>query len=633
MEATLATRFNDRRTAATAETNADYPVSVGTGSEALSRPASLNSAEQNTPVNNRPTLTGWGPSVTFAENLVNATPQLLDADVVFNDIEGNFSGGRLTLSGLLAEDRASVRNEGTGAGQIGLSGVAVTFGGVIIGALSGGSGATLTITFNAAATSVSIDALIQNLTYANVSNTPTATRNLVLNVIDAAGDSLAGAGGSAPTFAERTGAASPFNSFGLNSNASAPAFADLDGDGDLDLVLGWYLGTLFYFENTGTASAPIFTQRSNAANPFSGVHVGTISAPTFADLDGDGDLDALIGAHDGTLRYFQNTNTATAPVFVQQTGATNPFNGVDVGAGSAPTFADLDGDGDLDALFGATEGTLSYFQNTGTATAPIFTERTGAANPFNGVDVGIRSTPTFADLDGDGDLDAVVGEEDGILNYFENTGTATAPIFTERTGAANPFNGVDVGDVSAPAFADLDGDGDLDLAVGNPNGVRNYFENGGAPIAVNVTPQNDVPTITGLPSDVTVVEDVTSNLNLSAVTLTYVDTTGSITVVLTASAGTMIASSGGGVTVTNSGTGAITLTGTAAAIDAYLNTASAVRYTGALNASGDNAATLTITVNDGSGSVTLGVVNIDITPVNDVPTITGLPTDLTVVEP
>jgi len=156
----LATRFNDRRTAAAVETSADYPVSVGTGSGAFSRPANLNSAEQNTPVNNRPTLTGWGPSVTFAENLVNATPQLLDADVVFSDVDNNFNGGRLTLSGLLAEDRASVRNEGTGAGQIGLSGANVTFGGVLIGTLSGGSGATLTINFNAAATSAAIDALI-----------------------------------------------------------------------------------------------------------------------------------------------------------------------------------------------------------------------------------------------------------------------------------------------------------------------------------------------------------------------------------------------------------------------------------------------------------------------------------------
>ena len=112
-----------------------------------------------------------------------------------------------------------------------------------------------------------------------------------------------------------------------------------------------------------------------------------------------------------------------------------------MGYTSTPSFADLDGDGDLDAVVGELDGTLHYFENTGSAIAPAFTERTGAANPFNGVDVGVHGTPSFADLDGDGDLDAVVGEDRGNLHYFENTGSAIAPAFTERTGAANPFNG------------------------------------------------------------------------------------------------------------------------------------------------------------------------------------------------
>lgn len=57
-----------------------------------------------------PTLTGFAPSITLDENTVNATPQLLDADVSFSDVDGDFDGGFLTLSGLLAEDRVSVRN-------------------------------------------------------------------------------------------------------------------------------------------------------------------------------------------------------------------------------------------------------------------------------------------------------------------------------------------------------------------------------------------------------------------------------------------------------------------------------------------------------------------------------------------
>ena len=157
------------------------------------------------------------------------------------------------------------------------------------------------------------------------------------------------------------------------------------------------------------------------------------------------------GNTNGTLHYFENTGSAIAPAFTERTGAANPFDGVNAGYTSTPSFADLDGDGDLDAVVGRTHGTLHYFKNTGSAMAPAFTEQTGAANPFNGVNVGFSSAPSFADLDGDGDLDAVVGANDGTLRYFENTGSAIAPAFTARTGAANPFNGVDVGTPARPA--------------------------------------------------------------------------------------------------------------------------------------------------------------------------------------
>ena len=60
-----------------------------------------------------------------------------------------------------------------------------------------------------------------------------------------------------------------------------------------------------------------------------------------------------------------------------------------------------------------------------------------------------------------GDLDIVLGENQGDLNYFENTGTSTAPAFVQRTGSANPFDGIYVGLRSAPALADFDNDGML----------------------------------------------------------------------------------------------------------------------------------------------------------------------------
>ena len=64
-----------------------------------------------------------------------------------------------------------------------------------------------------------------------------------------------------------------------------------------------------------------------------------------------------------------------------------------------------------------------------------------------------------------GDLDLVVGAYDGSLTYMENTGTTTAPVFVQRTGSANPYDGINVGSWSAPALGDIDGDGDVEIGA------------------------------------------------------------------------------------------------------------------------------------------------------------------------
>ena len=104
------------------------------------------------------------------------------ADVV--DVEGIAAGGSLTVTGLVPEDRISVRNQGSGAGQIGYDSTtfAVSFGSLQFGTASGTPG-TYTITFDANVTADAVAALVENLTYSNISDTPTLNRtlNLVLN--------------------------------------------------------------------------------------------------------------------------------------------------------------------------------------------------------------------------------------------------------------------------------------------------------------------------------------------------------------------------------------------------------------------------------------------------------------------
>jgi len=135
--------------------------------------------------------------------------------------------------------------------------------------------------------------------------------------------------------------------------------------------------------------------------------------------------------------------------------------------------------------------------------------------------------------------------------------------------------------------------------------------------------------VTGSPAAVTVIEDTESNVGLSAMTFADVDTAASLTVTLTANSGTFStpvdgSGVGSGVTETLVSTTEITLAGTPTDINTYLDTAANIKYTGASNANGNAAATITVSASDSSASLASDpVVNLDITAVNDAPTGVG----------
>lgn len=292
---------------------------------------------------------------------------------------------------------------------------------------------------------------------------------------------------NAQTVVQRTGVDNPLTGKNFGGSHYKPAFADIDGDADVDMMVGQFYASNTYFIRTGSAPA-VFDNGlvfSYEALEF--------ASPAFFDYDNDGDMDLFTGIVDGSIvmnPYVGGTagtgcSPTNSPLEAYSyystpgctiAGHTNPLVGIDVGDYATPAFVDIDNDGDMDLFVGNSVGAIAFYKNTGTLGSPVFTLQSGASNPFDGVDVGTNAAPAFADIDGDGDKDALIGAGDGTLKYYKNTGTSSAPVFTLQSGAADIFSAIDVGNHAAPAFTDLDGDTDRDLVLGDQNANLYYYE-------------------------------------------------------------------------------------------------------------------------------------------------------------
>jgi hypothetical protein len=224
----------------------------------------------------------------------------------------------------------------------------------------------------------------------------------------------------------------------------------------------------------------------------------------YADYDGDGATDLVVGIEDwshygwddawnsagkwtngplhGFVYWLRNTGSEREPKYAAPEQVITKEGPVDTYGCPTPNFADFDGDGDLDLLCGEFLDGFTYFENTGTRTAPEYTAgKRLLATDGRKLAMDLEMiVPIAFDWDQDGDLDLVVGDEDGRVALIENTGSLRedrTPQFLEPRYFQQQAELLKCGALATPVGVDWDGDGDTDIISGNTAGYVEFFEN------------------------------------------------------------------------------------------------------------------------------------------------------------
>ncbi|MBN2295021.1 MAG: VCBS repeat-containing protein, partial [Pirellulales bacterium] len=330
-----------------------------------------------------------------------------------------------------------------------------------------------------------------------------------------------------------------------------PIPMDFDGDGDMDLVVSCpdtpYKGTYLFENPGGDKKFPVFKagkrigqgpayimpsyvggkvrilvpgkeiidmpegasvgkalEKSIKLPVRKNVHKNRVRANqwSYADYDGDGLLDLIIGVGDwtdygwddafnkkgewtqgplhGYVYLLRNNGTPEKASFEKPEKIQAVGRPLDVYGMPSPNLADLDGDGDLDIICGEFVDRIKYFKNIGTKTKPKY-----AAGKFlqhDGRDLKMdlcMIVPVAVDWDRDGDIDLVVAQEDGRVALMENTGkfVDNVPAFLPPKFFRQEAGPAKFGSLVTPFGFDWDGDGDDDLVCGNAAGYIGFIEN------------------------------------------------------------------------------------------------------------------------------------------------------------
>lgn len=279
---------------------------------------------------------------------------------------------------------------------------------------------------------------------------------------------------------------------------------DENGDQLMDLILGdlSYNG-LVMLSNGGTAEDAWITAQDPAFPSYNtSARINIYNGAFHLDVNNDGNRDLIVAPNTTNslqnkdhIWVYENANTDSAPRFNLSQTSFLLNDMIDLGSYTYPTFTDVDQDGLMDLVVGtggliSDEGAfiskLYYFRNTGTLPSPAFVLQDDDYLNFSEFTTEIVYAPAFGDLDGDGDHDCLVGDERGFFFYLEN-----------EAGPGNPYDfgpvtyryqEIRVGQSVVPTIADINNDGLGDIIIGERNfnsmtdtliGSLNYLENEG----------------------------------------------------------------------------------------------------------------------------------------------------------
>ncbi|RLF48526.1 MAG: hypothetical protein DRN20_04385, partial [Thermoplasmata archaeon] len=287
-----------------------------------------------------------------------------------------------------------------------------------------------------------------------------------------------------------------------------PRFVDWDADGDLDMIVGGlfgsihgYHGYMYVYINNGTNAKPSYNY-SFRLEDVNGdvVDVGYRSVPWIVDWDNDRRFDLVVGSYyyDGETEHsyvylFRNVGTLSSPQFNSGEKIYAGNEPIDPGTCSFPTVIDWDGDGKKDLLLGVTvwndsdsryHGYIYFYKNIGLDAKPRFSNYEILKCNDSAIDVeGAEPSIYPIDWDGDGDLDIVVGNGAGYLDIFLRNENTTNLVKGGRViGHGGPYDNsglLKTFSKSAPNIFDFDDDGQSDIIVGDMRGKVYVYTNNG----------------------------------------------------------------------------------------------------------------------------------------------------------